>query len=237
MPSASRIAPPTYWLARAELALAGNHPADALTYYQTAQAAAAKDPWLSDEHPAILHRARKLWTKAGGTEDGWKAWLEGPSLAREEDFRCVAVRGDWKPASKALPDFTLADSAGRKWTSADFKGQTTFVNVWATWCEPCRSELLQVEKLHQRLKDRPGLSVVTLNLDDNPDLARRFTESNHLTFPVLYGKALYDRLTRELSIPRTWIINRDGVLVKEQVGFDNSGHWLDEALAEIEKTK
>ncbi|MCX6619808.1 MAG: TlpA disulfide reductase family protein, partial [Acidobacteria bacterium] len=182
----------------------------------------------------ILARARRLWS---GTEEGWKAWLEAPSTAREEDLRCVSVRGEWKPSGKPLPEFAVSDQHGRKWTQADFKGRTTFVNIWATWCAPCREELPEVEKLYQRLKGRADVAVVTLSIDESPGVVAPFVESHRFTFPVLHGKSLYDSVVPDSSIPRNWIINRAGAIEKEQIGFDKNGRWLDEMLAELEKAK
>ena len=71
----------------------------------------------------------------------------------------------WDTKNTLLPEFELSDLDGRKWSLADLKGKVAFINLWATWCGPCRAELPYVQKLREQLKDRKDVVVLTLNID------------------------------------------------------------------------
>ena len=223
-----------YWEALAELAVAEKRKIDALFYYQKSLAVPDED--TRSERWRILPRVRLLWLRAGGTEGGWKSWLEVPRRQKAQ-APCVTTQGAWKPVGKTLPEFRISDQKGRIWTQADFRGKTTFVNIWATWCAPCREELPQVERLWQRLKGRKDVALVSISIDDNPATIIGFAKAQRLSFPALAGGALYESMITEAAVPRNWIVDRNGVLLKEQIGFANSGRWLDDMLAEIEKSK
>lgn len=58
------------------------------------------------------------------------------------------------------PDFTLTDQNGNIHTLSDYKGQTVFLNFWATWCPPCRSEMPEIQKLYEEFGYNEGELVV-----------------------------------------------------------------------------
>ena len=116
------------------------------------------------------------------------------------------------------------------------KGKITLVNLWATWCGPCRNELPFLEKLTALVRGRKDLAVVTLNVDDNLGLVLRFLKESKYTFPVLPAADYVNGLIKELSIPRNWIVDEQGVLRQERVGFGNANdQWIDEMIAAMEK--
>jgi len=102
---------------------------------------------------------------------------------------------------------------------ADYKGQVVVLNLWATWCGPCRSEMPSLEKLYQELGPK-GLKVVAVSID-NPGMEeaiRDFKKEFGLTFDVLYapdGKIQYDY--QATGYPETFIIGRDGVIRKRVI--------------------
>ncbi|MEO8145708.1 MAG: TlpA disulfide reductase family protein [Betaproteobacteria bacterium] len=65
---------------------------------------------------------------------------------------------------RALPDIAFEDGGGRKRTLAEFRGKTVLLNVWATWCAPCREEMPSLDRLQQKLGG-PGFEVVALSID------------------------------------------------------------------------
>jgi thiol-disulfide isomerase/thioredoxin len=126
-------------------------------------------------------------------------------------------------AGSAAPPFhaltTVAGASVREKTLADYKGQVVLLNLWATWCGPCRFEMPSLEKLHEELGPK-GLKVVAVSVD-NPgmeDAIHQFRKELGLTFEILYapdGKIRDDY--QATGFPETFIIGRDGVIRKRVI--------------------
>jgi cytochrome c biogenesis protein CcmG/thiol:disulfide interchange protein DsbE len=117
------------------------------------------------------------------------------------------------------PDFTAVtlDSVPREKRLADHRGQVVLVNVWATWCLPCRVEMPSIEALHKSYAPR-GFKVLAVSIDDpgHAETIRRFVDQYKLTFEVLHDpeKKIVD-LYDISGYPETFVIGRDGVIRKK----------------------
>lgn len=120
--------------------------------------------------------------------------------------------------SKA-PDFTAytLDSSPRQKTLADYQGKVLMVNVWATWCLPCRVEMPSIEALQKDYAPK-GLKIVAVSIDDpgTDDAIRKFAEQYKLTFEILHdpSKKIVDAYDIG-GYPETFIIGRDGIIRKK----------------------
>jgi peroxiredoxin len=117
------------------------------------------------------------------------------------------------------PDFSARtlDPAPRTKSLADYRGQVVLLNVWATWCLPCRVEMPSIEKLHQAYAPK-GLRIVAVSVDDPGTDAqiRDFVKSFGLTFEVLHDAP--NKISEEYQLtgyPETFVIGRDGVIRKK----------------------
>ncbi|WP_210496382.1 DsbE family thiol:disulfide interchange protein [Microvirga antarctica] len=101
-------------------------------------------------------------------------------------------------------------------TDADLKGRTTIVNVWASWCGPCRQE----HPLLMDLARDPAVRVVGINQRDNPDNARRFLGALGNPFAAVgtdpKGRASID--WGVYGVPETFIVGPDGTIRHKQIG-------------------
>jgi thiol-disulfide isomerase/thioredoxin len=241
-----------YWYAMAMLARAENHLLDALTYERNAIAANARDAAVpasnQEEYTARREKARAdrtaealdMWKALGGSEPAFGEWLNPPVFAAPppvEKPTTVAQADPWKAIGKPLPDFSVTDAQGKTWRLADLKGKVTLVNLWATWCEPCRRELPYVQKLYDQVSGRADLAVLTLNMDENTGLIAPFMKENGFTFPALPALDYERAFGRGLGLPRTWIVDAEGILVQERLGAGLSDHWLDDMIALMEKAR
>ena len=95
----------------------------------------------------------------------------------EEQVETAEV-ASWDTKNTALNAFELTDLQGRNWSLADLKGKVAFINVWATWCGPCREELPYVQKLTKQLKGRNDVVVLTLNTDEEVGKVEPFMKEN-----------------------------------------------------------
>jgi cytochrome c biogenesis protein CcmG, thiol:disulfide interchange protein DsbE len=117
------------------------------------------------------------------------------------------------------PDFTAftVDSVPREKRLSDYRGQVVMINVWATWCLPCRVEMPSIEAL-QKAYGPKGLKIVAVSIDDPGTDAgiRAFAKQYGLTFEILHDpKGAITDLYDITGYPETFIIGRDGVIRKK----------------------
>jgi thiol-disulfide isomerase/thioredoxin len=110
-----------------------------------------------------------------------------------------------------------------------------FVNLWATWCGPCRRELPEVEKLYERTKGRRDVVVVSFNLDENQGAALRYVEKEGMKVPVLLAGDLVEEMGGISGIPRSWIVDPSVVIRRESIGFGEAEGWVDEVMGLLEE--
>ena len=120
--------------------------------------------------------------------------------------------------SKA-PDFSAVtlDSVPREKRLADYRGQVVMINVWATWCLPCRVEMPSIEALHKSYGSK-GLKILAVSIDDpgTDSTIRAFVKQYGLTFEVLHDpKGKISDLYDIGGYPETFIVGKDGVIRKK----------------------
>lgn len=138
----------------------------------------------------------------------------------------VAEATDIQPAvGHRAPDFTLRDSHGKPVQLSRVLGQrAVLLNFWATWCPPCRAEMLTMERAYRDYKAR-GLEILAVSIDAGSEAAvaarvNEFMADLKLTFPaVLDPKGDVVRTYRLRGLPTTFLIDRKGVIRAAEIGF------------------
>lgn len=118
------------------------------------------------------------------------------------------------------PDFSLETLEGETLTLSNYHGQAVLVNLWATWCPPCRAEMPAIQKLYDEYKDQ-GFVVLALNMtyQDNPSAILPFTQEHNLTFPILLEETGEVASKYELrSLPSSFFIDRNGLIQEVVIG-------------------
>jgi cytochrome c-type biogenesis protein len=134
-------------------------------------------------------------------------------------------------ANRPIPEFKLSDQSSKTWTVANLKGQTTLINVWATWCGPCREELPHLQQLYEQIKSRGDIQVITLNVDENQSLVEPYLKENKYTFPSLFARSFVDGFAGPIPIPTTWTSDIMGTIRLEARGFGGDGsQWVQQTL-------
>ena len=226
-----------YWRAAGKVAEIEQRKLDALTAYQTVLLfhGGPSTPKPGKKKDELTVSTERLWKELGGTDQGWNAYLARNEVSKNKLETAEIV--SWDSKNTPLAAFELTDLQGRNWSLADLKGKVAFINVWATWCGPCRKELPYVQKLSEQLKGRTDVVVLTLNTDEEVGKVEPFMKEKKFTFPVLLGQEYADG-NGVKSIPRNWVINVDGKLVFEGIGFGGDGEeWLKKAVELIDKVK
>jgi len=138
------------------------------------------------------------------------------------------------PGSQA-PNFTLQTLDGDMVTLSELQGRPVLVNMWASWCTPCKYEMPTIQKVYEEFKDR-GLVVLAINLASKDSLSSvtSFVEDYDLTFPILLdldGKVEEAYLLR--GLPSTFFIDRYGIIQSVVIGGPMPEEVLRTHLAEL----
>lgn len=105
---------------------------------------------------------------------------------------------------------------GRELSFAEFQDQVVFLNVWATWCGPCRREMPAIQRLHDSVSG-DGVALVLVSEEDAGEL-RDFMQEEKYTFPVYLSAGAVPQVFDTGTIPATYVINRQGRVVFEHIG-------------------
>lgn len=121
--------------------------------------------------------------------------------------------GEARPLANHLaPDFVLSDLAGQQIALSELRGKVVLVNIWATWCPPCRAELPMIEEAQRRYGER-GFVVLAVNQAEERALVADFMREYGLSFPVLLDSdGAVSRLYATQALPSSFFIDRQGVI-------------------------
>ena len=146
---------------------------------------------------------------------------------------CGEDKQETATASKPLDGVVLETLDGVREPLQMYRGKTVVLNVWATWCGPCRREMAGLQKLADRL-DPSQYVVIGLSIDHNPALVREFLRGKNLRFAThIYATGA---LTAERwgisAVPTTIVIGKAGELLWVEVGerawdADTIPQWLE----------
>lgn len=121
-----------------------------------------------------------------------------------------------------LPDFALKDLQGNEVSSAGFRGKVVLIDIWATWCQPCKKEMPGYQKLLDRYGSR-GFAVVGLksNIMMDTEDPIQFAKEIGVHYPLAVASAdVVQKFGGIEGLPTTMIYDRQGILRKKVIGFD-----------------
>lgn len=122
-------------------------------------------------------------------------------------------------AGSYAPPFELKDINGKKSALSEYKGKVVLLNFWATWCEPCKSEIPALNNIYSALKDK-GFVVLGVSVDTSAKMVRSFIMDANVVFPVLLDKDkdVYFDQYAIMGLPTSFLIGRDGIIVEKIIG-------------------
>lgn len=138
-------------------------------------------------------------------------------LPAQPDLSAVPIEVDY-PA----PELTLTDLQGVPRSLSDYRGKVILVNLWATWCGPCKEEMPALQAYHDKYKD-DGFTVIAINDGDPRADVLQFVEDFHLTFPVWLDPKYIatEEAFKTMNLPTSYVIDRDGIVRSYWVGAIN----------------
>jgi peroxiredoxin len=131
---------------------------------------------------------------------------------------------------KSFPAVTLKTLSGESVPLQSFQGKLLILNIWATWCSPCRREMPGLERLSKTL-DPQRFAVLGLSTDGDELLATEFLSSNHISFPNYFDRN--GQLAKQMGMdayPETFLIGQDGTLIKRVLGEQD---WSNPAMIQV----
>lgn len=136
------------------------------------------------------------------------------------------------PSGPSLPraadDFLLPDTSGQAVRLSQLKGKVVFLNVWTTWCPPCRKEMPTMQALYRQLHSEDFVMLAVSQDVDGQNTVASYLKEGGYTFPVLIDvRGEVGKKYGVTGYPETFLINRQGMVVHHHIGYNN---WTDPEL-------
>jgi cytochrome c biogenesis protein CcmG, thiol:disulfide interchange protein DsbE len=129
---------------------------------------------------------------------------------------------------KRAPEFHAVDlRSGDSISLSRYRGQVTLVNIWATWCLPCKVEMPSMEKLFQSVGSQ-GFKIAAVSIDQGaPEDVLAFASNLHVSFDLLQDRGgKISEIYETTGVPESFLLDRRGVLIKRVIGAHD---WDSEA--------
>lgn len=145
---------------------------------------------------------------------------------------------DYPPAPAGIAQAEIKDISGNTFKLEDKKGKVVLVNLWATWCGPCRSEMPELIAMQDRYRDK-NFEILGLDVDEESvEEIKAFSEEMKLNYTLGYANEKLvgeiTRLTRQTGIPQSVLINREGRIVG--IFFGAGASAVSKLKTTVEKT-
>ena len=160
---------------------------------------------------ACLALALSVFTSCSGTDTPRNDAAQAPTNTASEKKKT-----DYPPIATAVAQADLKNLDGTTFKVADKKGKVLLLNMWATWCGPCRAEMPTLVRMQDAHRDK-GLEVIGLNTDDEPvDAINKFADEMKLNYTLVWADTAMQAALLNISkfngIPQSFIVDRDGNL-------------------------
>ena len=131
------------------------------------------------------------------------------------------IKTDMSPESAPqAPEFTLEDLQGNEISLSSLAGKVVFLNVWATWCDPCKDEIPHFIEAYDQHKDK-GLEIIGVSIDDfGKNKVLKFTQEWKINYPIaMTTKQLSKDYGPFGAVPVTIIIDKNGKIRHKKIGY------------------
>lgn len=141
-------------------------------------------------------------------------------------FLIIGKNGNSQPPEKAsntvksdkVIDFTLKDLDGNDVSLKNYRGKYVLLNIWATWCGPCRYEIPDLIRIRKKYQDK-GFEIIGIVVSSKEKAVKKMVEEYGITYPVVWGTAeALAQFGPINAIPRTFLLNKEGKIVEDILG-------------------
>lgn len=134
------------------------------------------------------------------------------------------------------PSFEAKTLEGKMVSLSDYRGKVVLLTFWATWCEPCKKEMPEIQAAYEKHQEE-GLVVLAVNFGENLDTASGFAHHGKLTFPILLDRrANIAERFGVISLPVTFFIDPDGVIRERVVGGTLTEEGIERLFRKVRKS-
>jgi peroxiredoxin len=141
-------------------------------------------------------------------------------------FAAAMAKLEADDQARQQADFTLTDLQGKSWALRDLHGKVVLVNFWATWCQPCRKEMPDLDALYRRFKDQ-GFVILGISDEETAKVKQLLGERN-VSYPILLDpERKVNQVFRIDGIPKTFVYDREGKLVSQAIDMRTQKQFLD----------
>ncbi len=188
---------------------------------------------------ALLHRLANAYVTRFGVDDIqdmeniYRTYVQDPVLVAKYD----ASREKWNLASvgRPSPDFKGVDVNGKEYTLADFRGKYVYIDVWATWCGPCRQEIPYLKKLDEDYKDA---QIVFLSLSVDQDKAKweQMVKEQSMSGVQLHigQNSSFQQAYKIEGIPHFILLDREGRIIDKKMSRPSMDEVTRERIENLE---
>ena len=145
---------------------------------------------------------------------GW-IWVSAPSAGSTSDGKIPAPQKGF-----LAPDFTLNTIDGEIIKLSNLRGQAVLINLWATWCPPCRAEMPDMQHAYEHYNEQ-GFSILAINATNQDSLSavKDFVSEHELSFPILLDtQGDVSRLYQLRSLPTSFFVDSEGIIQEVIIG-------------------
>ncbi len=136
----------------------------------------------------------------------------------------LTVRRTPSLSVQTAPEFILPDIQGQAVRLSQLKGKVVMLNIWTTWCPPCRKEMPTMETLHRRLQNSDFVMLAASQDVDGESTVLPYLQEGGFTFPVVLD--VNGEVGKKYGVtgyPETFIIDRQGKVVHHHIGYNDWG--------------
>ena len=172
----------------------------------------------ADVRENLIHHIATVYVDNFGVKDidelqnFYFTYVKDP--AHQAAYQAKCERWDLSRPGRISPNFRAVDVDGKEWTLGDFRGKYVYIDMWATWCGPCKQEMPYLKKLEEQFADAQ-IVFVGLSVDRDRSKWEAMAKSGKLTGVQLYlgAQSSFQEAYRVESIPRFILIDRNGVII------------------------
>lgn len=155
--------------------------------------------------------------------------LDSSGVGAPREYSTIPVEVDY-----LAPELVLTDLEDRPVSLRDYRGSVVLVNLWATWCPPCKAEMPTLQSFYEKYRDE-GFVIVAVNDGEPLELVEPFVRDYGLTFPVwLDEEYKAEKAFNTINLPSSYVIDRRGTVRLMWIGAI-SGRVLEKFVPDIIK--